>query len=205
MTKDNNLLGKFHLDDIPLMPRGKPQIVVTYDLDANGTLTVSAKETSSGKNKDITIKNDSGRLSKSDIERMIREAEEHKAEDEEQQKLVKSKSDFENYVFSMKTALDSPALQSNNANSNILDNAKKIVGESMNWLENNTLTTVEEYEKKRKELDEKLMPLMAELQKNAPQQPDMSGMGGMPDMSGMNMGMNNNDDQDAGPDIEEVD
>jgi heat shock protein 1/8 len=215
MTKDNNLLGKFHLDDIPPMPRGKPEIVVTYDIDANGTLNVSAQEKSSGKNKDITIKNDSGRLSKSDIDRMIREAEEHKAEDEEQQKLVKSKSDFENYVFNMKSALDSPGLQSNNADSSVLDNAKKIVGESLNWLENNTLTTVEEYETKRKELDEKLMPLMAELQKNAQQpgmsgMPNMSGMDGMPNMSGMggmpNMsGMGNMGNNDAGPDIEEID
>merc|ERR1712100_934653 len=82
LTKDNNALGKFHLDGIPPMPRGRPQIVVTYDIDANGILNVTAKETSTGKENKIQIKNESGRLSQADIDRMVHEAEAHKAEDE---------------------------------------------------------------------------------------------------------------------------
>merc|ERR1719436_1169067 len=83
MTKDNNLLGKFQLSGIPPMPRGRPQIVVTYDIDANGILNVTAKETSTGRENKIQIKNESGRLSQADIDRMVSEAEAHKAEDDE--------------------------------------------------------------------------------------------------------------------------
>merc|ERR1711861_88762 len=82
MTKDNNLLGKFHLDGIPAMPRGVPQIEVTYDIDANGILNVSAVEKSTGKENKITITNDKGRLSKEEVERMVAEAEKYKQEDE---------------------------------------------------------------------------------------------------------------------------
>merc|ERR1719267_179534 len=82
MTKDNNLLGKFNLEGIPPMPRGVPQIDVTFDIDANGILNVSALEKSTGKQNKITITNDKGRLSKDEIERMVEEAEKYKAEDE---------------------------------------------------------------------------------------------------------------------------
>ena len=82
MTKDNNLLGKFNLDGIPPMPRGQPQIEVTFDIDANGILNVSAVEKSTGKEQKITIKNDKGRLSQDEIDRMVDEAERYKAEDE---------------------------------------------------------------------------------------------------------------------------
>jgi heat shock protein 1/8 len=196
MTKYNNQLGKFNLDGIPPMPRGQPQIVVTYDLDANGTLTVTAKETSSGKETDIKIENDTGRLSQNDIDRIIREAEEHKAEDEEQQKRVKSKSEFENYIFSMKTALDSPSMKNPNVNSNLLNNAKNILDEYLTWLDNNSLASCDEYQEKQKELDQKLMPIMEELQKNTPS----TNMPNMPNMP--NMQNNVNIDE---PDIQEVD
>merc|ERR1712072_550622 len=99
MTKDNNLLGKFHLDGIPPMPRGVPQIVVTYDIDANGILNVSAKETSTGKDAHIQIKNESNRLSQSDIDRMVNEAEQFKAEDESMKVRIEAKNGLENYVY----------------------------------------------------------------------------------------------------------
>merc|ERR1711963_1111468 len=90
MTKDNNLLGKFHLDGIPPGPRGVPQIEVTYDLDANAILNVSAVEKSTGKENKITITNDSSRLSKEEIERMVQEAEKYKAEDDANKNRVES-------------------------------------------------------------------------------------------------------------------
>ena len=198
-TKNNNLLGKFHLDGFPPMARGKPQIVVSYDLDANGTLTVTAKETSSGKMQDIKIKNDSGRLSKADIDRMLREAEEHRAEDEEQQKRIKSKSELENYVYGMKSALDSPGLEK--SESTVLEQAKTLVQEAMTWLDNNPSSPVEDYEAKKKEFDEKLMPLMTELQKNASPNEDS----GMPGMGMPGMGPSTQDEEEEGPSIEEVD
>merc|ERR1712046_532886 len=92
MTKDNNLLGKFNLDGIPPMPRGQPQIEVTFDVDANGILNVSAVEKSTGKEQKITITNDKERLSQEDIERMVADAEKYKAEDEEHRLMIEKKN-----------------------------------------------------------------------------------------------------------------
>ena len=91
MTKDNNLLGKFELTGIPPAPRGVPQIEVTFDVDANGILNVSAVDKSTGKENKITITNDKGRLSKEDIERMVNEAEKYKEEDKAAQERVQAK------------------------------------------------------------------------------------------------------------------
>jgi len=99
MTKDNNLLGKFHLDGIPPMPRGVPQIEVTYDIDANGILNVSAIEKSTGRENKITITNDKGRLSKDEVERMVAEAEKYKAEDEANASRIQAKNGLENYCY----------------------------------------------------------------------------------------------------------
>merc|ERR1712093_7295 len=105
MTKDNNLLGKFNLDGIPPMPRGQPQIEVTFDIDANGILNVSAVEKSTGKEQKITIKNDKGRLSQDEIDRMVDEAERYKAEDEANRVRVEAKNSLENYCYSMKNTM----------------------------------------------------------------------------------------------------
>merc|ERR1712205_183250 len=102
MTKDNNLLGKFHLDGIPPMPRGVPQIEVTYDIDANGILNVTAVEKSTGKERKITITNDKGRLSKEVIEKMVEEAEKYKSEDETNKNRIEAKNGLENYAYNMK-------------------------------------------------------------------------------------------------------
>merc|ERR1712070_836930 len=97
MTKDNNLLGKFNLEGIPPAPRGTPQIEVTFDLDANGILNVSAMDKASGKNEKITITNDKGRLSKEEIERMVHEAEKYKDEDDKIKNRVEKKNGLESY------------------------------------------------------------------------------------------------------------
>merc|ERR1712159_285005 len=102
MTKYDNLLGKFHLDGIPPMPRGQPQIEVTYDIDANGILNVSAVEKSTGRENKITITNDKGRLSSEEVERMVAEAEKYKAEDEANASRIQAKNGLENYCYSMK-------------------------------------------------------------------------------------------------------
>merc|ERR1712071_131906 len=105
MTKDNNILGKFELSGIPPAPRGVPQIEVTFDVDANGILNVSAVDTSTGKSEAITITNDKGRLSKDDIERMVNEAEKYKAEDEAYKGKVEAKNALEGYVFNIRNTL----------------------------------------------------------------------------------------------------
>lgn len=102
MTKDNNLLGTFNLTGIPPAPRGVPKIEVTFDLDANGILNVSAKDSSTGKLERITITNDKGRLSKEDIDRMLSEAEKYKAEDEKQKERIAARNQLEGYIFSAK-------------------------------------------------------------------------------------------------------
>jgi L1 cell adhesion molecule like protein len=105
LTKDNTLLGKFQLDDIPQMPRGQPQIEVVFDMDANGILNVSASEKSSGKMNKITITNDKGRLSKEDIERMIEEAEKYKDQDEKIQSRIESKNSLDAFLFQTRSNL----------------------------------------------------------------------------------------------------
>jgi L1 cell adhesion molecule like protein len=104
-TKDNNILGKFELTGIPPAPRGEPQIEVTFDIDANGILNVSASEKSTGKSSKITITNDKGRLSKEDIERMVEEAEKFKNEDEKTRLKIEAKNSLENYTYNIKNTI----------------------------------------------------------------------------------------------------
>jgi len=106
MTKDNNLLGTFNLTGIPPAPRGVPKVEVTFDLDANGILNVSAKEISTGKSERITIKNDKGRLSKEDIDKMLKEAEMYRQEDEKQKERVTARNQLESYAFGVKQAVE---------------------------------------------------------------------------------------------------
>merc|ERR1712159_85842 len=120
MTKYNNLLGKFHLDGIPPMPRGVPQIQVTYDIDANGILNVSAKETSKGIENKIQIKNESGRLSKAEVDRMVAEAEKYKSEDEANTKRIGAKNKFENYIYGVRNTINDSKMEGK------IDDADKI-------------------------------------------------------------------------------
>jgi L1 cell adhesion molecule like protein len=108
MTKDCHLLGTFDLSGIPPAPRGVPQIEVTFDIDANGILNVGAEEKGTGKKNQITITNDKGRLSKSDIERMVKDAAKYEAEDKDQRDRVEAKNGLENYAYSMKNTINDP-------------------------------------------------------------------------------------------------
>ena len=101
MGKDKSLLGQLELSGVPPASREVPQIEVTFDIDANGILNVTAKDKGSGKDKKITIKNDKGRLSKEEVEKMINEAEKYKEEDDKQRERINAKNVFENYVFQM--------------------------------------------------------------------------------------------------------
>merc|ERR1712135_238812 len=139
MTKDNNLLGKFELTGIPPAPRGVPQIEVTFDIDANGILNVSACDKSTGKENKITITNDKGRLSKEDIEKMVNDAEKYKAEDEAQRDKISAKNGLESYCFNMKTTVEDEKLK-DKISAEEKETIVKKCDEIMKWLDANQLS-----------------------------------------------------------------
>jgi L1 cell adhesion molecule like protein len=173
MTKDNNLLGKFELTGIPPAPRGVPQIEVTFDIDANGILNVSAVDKSTGKQNKITITNDKGRLSKDEIERMVKEAEEYKQDDEKQRDRIAAKNSLESYAFNMKSTVEDEKLKDKISEADrktILDKCQDLI----KWLDANQLAEKEEYEHKQKEVEAVCTPIITKLYQSA------GGAGGMP-------------------------
>ena len=171
MTKDNNHLGKFNLEGIPPAPRGVPQIEVTFDIDANGILNVSAQDKGTGKHSKITITNDKGRLSKEDIEKMVADAEKFKGEDEVIKKRVEAKNGLENYCYSMKNSLTDEKLKEKFTD----DDKKQIeegIQEALKWIEENQTSEAEEYEKRQKDLEAKFNPIMMRIYQAAGGAPD---------------------------------
>jgi len=182
MTRDNNLLGKFELTGIPPAPRGVPQIEVTFDIDANGILNVSACDKSTGKENKITITNDKGRLSKEDIEKMVNDAEKYKAEDEAQRDKISAKNGLESYCFNMKTTVEDEKLK-DKISAEEKETIVKKCDEIMKWLDANQLAEKEEFDDKQKELEGVCNPIITKLYQGAGGMPDMSGGmpgGGMP-------------------------
>jgi L1 cell adhesion molecule like protein len=161
-TKDNNLLGKFELSGIPPAPRGVPQIEVTFDIDANGILNVSAADKTTGKSNRITITNDKGRLSKDEIDRMVSEAEKYKKEDEEAASRISAKNGLESYAYNLRNSLQDEKLASKfePADKEKLD---KSVQEAIQWLDASQEASKEEYEEKQKELEQIANPIMQKL------------------------------------------
>merc|ERR1711959_339917 len=178
MTKDNNLLGKFHLDGIPPAPRGVPQIEVTFDIDANGILNVNAEDESTGKSQKITITNDKGRLSKEEIEKMVQDAEKFKAEDEATKNKVEAKNGFENYCFQMKNTLNEEKLKEAFTDED-KTTIQSTADEGLQWLEGNQDAEADVIEGKKKELEAKFNPIMMRVYQ-ATGGAGMPGMGGMP-------------------------
>uniref|UniRef100_A0A671NJ44 Heat shock protein family A (Hsp70) member 8 n=1 Tax=Sinocyclocheilus anshuiensis TaxID=1608454 RepID=A0A671NJ44_9TELE len=186
MTKDNNLLGKFELTGIPPALRGVPQIEVTFDIDANGIMNVSAVDKSTGKENKITITNDKGRLSKEDIERMVQEAEKYKAEDDVQREKVAAKNGLESYAFNMKSTVEDEKL-------------KGKISDEDNWLDKNQTAEKDEFEHQQKELEKVCNPIITKLYQSTGGMPE--GMpGGFPGAGGAPGGGGS-----SGPTIEEVD
>merc|ERR1719427_2210981 len=206
MSKDNHNLGKFDLTGIPPAPRGVPQIEVTFDIDANGILNVSAADKSTGKQNKITITNDKGRLSKEEIERMVNDAEKFKAEDDKQKDRVSAKNDLESYCFNMKTTLDDDKVKDKISE----DDMKTITDkcdEAIKWLDANQLAEIDEFKDKQKEVEGVCNPIITKLYQDAGGMPggmpEMGGMGGvMPGAGGAGAGAGAGG---AGPTIEEVD
>lgn len=145
----NRKLGSFNLEGIPPMPRGQPQIEVTFSLDANSILNVSAIEKSSGNTKNIEIKQDDNKLSKEDIDKMIEEAEKFKKEDEEKANNIKARNKLETLLYDRKNTIE-------NENSEIKEKLMPIVDEGISWLDNNNEATTERYEELINEFNQKL-------------------------------------------------
>ena len=162
MTRDNHLLGKFDLTGIPPAPRGTPQIEVTFDVDANGILNVSAVEKGSGKIEKITITNDKGRLSNEEIERMVNDAEKFKDEDDKQKDRISAKNGLESYIFNLKSSLDNDQIKSKLSLDEV-STANTTLDAALKWLDANQLAEKEEFEDKQKELETMSRPLMSKI------------------------------------------
>jgi L1 cell adhesion molecule like protein len=190
-TKDNNKLGEFNLNGIPPMPRGIPQIEITYDVDANGILNVSAVEKSSGKSEKITVTNDKGRLSKEEVDRMIAEAEKYKEEDKEAREKVDARNSLESYSYQVKNSLTDEKLKDKFTEEDKTSVNEK-ADEVITWLDNNHDASKEEYDAKYKELETLFNPIMSKAYTS-----------GMP--QGQGGGMPGGMDTETGPSVEEVD
>ena len=161
MTKDNNLLGRFELSGIPPAPRGVPKIEVTFDIDANGILHVTAKDESTGKSNNIRIENHRGRLTQADIDRMVNDAQKYKEEDDKQRERIGARNHLEQSVFAYKQAVEDAA--EGKLTEEDKETVKSKCEEMMKWLDNNTMAEKDEYEYQEKELQKTCGPVMTKL------------------------------------------
>jgi L1 cell adhesion molecule like protein len=164
-TRDCNLLGKFQLEGIPPMPRGVPQIEVTFDVDANGILNVSAAEKSTGKSQKITITNDKGRLSKDEVERLVQEAAKHEAEDKALFERVEAKNQLESYLYNARNSLNEEKVKEKLGEE--ATTALATVEEGISWLGDHQEEGKEVYADKQKEYTDKIQPTMMKLYQDA--------------------------------------
>lgn len=174
MTKDNNLLGKFELTGIPPAPRGQPQIEVTFELDANGILRVSAADKATSKIESITINNDQGRLSQDEIDRMILEAEKYAEEDKATKSKIEGANGLENYAFNLKNQVNDEDGLGGKIDEDDKEALLEAVKEALDWLEENRKTAdAEEFDEQKQKLSDVAYPITSKL--------NQGGAGGMPD------------------------
>lgn len=156
-TKDNRHMGQFELTGIPAAPRGVPQIEVSFDIDTNGILNVSAMDKGTGKSQKITIANDSGRISKEDIERMVQEAERYKQDDEKARARVDAKNELESYLFSMKSSTSDENMKLDEQTKTKIN---EIVQTKLDWMESNQTASTEELNDVKKETQDIITKLI---------------------------------------------
>ncbi|KAI7331623.1 Heat shock 70 kDa protein, partial [Hortaea werneckii] len=197
-TKDNNLMGKFELTGIPPAPRGVPQIEVTFDLDANGIMNVSALEKGTGKTNKIVITNDKGRLSKEEIERMLAEAEKYKEEDEAEAARIQAKNGLESYAYSLKNTIQDEKV-SEKIEAGEKEKLQAKIDETVSWIDDNQTATKDEYESQQKELEGVANPIMVKIYGQGAEGGMPGGAGGAGAAPGGGQG------GDDGPTVEEVD
>lgn len=212
LTAHNNLLGQFELTNLPPMPRGVPKIVVKFSLDANGILQVSATEESTGKTSNVTIKNDKGRLSQEEIDRMLKDAERYAEDDKKVRERIEAKNSLENYVYSVKNSVSEETVKTKLSEGD-LATINTTVTDTIKWLEENGDQDKDTFEKKQKEVTDVISPLMAKLYASGPGM-GPGGMGNMtPEMmaemmkqyGGANPGQGQGPSPGSGPSVQEVD
>ncbi|GAA5808279.1 hypothetical protein MFLAVUS_001669 [Mucor flavus] len=163
LTKDNNILGKFELNGIAPAPRGVPQVEVTFEIDANGILKVSASDKASGKSESITITNDKGRLSEEDIERMVKEAEEFAEEDKAIRDRTESKNKLENYIYTVKGQLGEDGALGTKISADDKETIEDAIKDKLAWIDENPTALQEDYDEKREELESVINPITTKL------------------------------------------
>jgi len=167
MTKDNHLLGKFDLTNIPPAPRGVPQIEVTFEIDANGILQVSAEDKGTGNKEKITITNDQNRLTPEDIERMINDAEKFADEDAKLKGRVEARNELESYAYSLKNQIGDKEKLGGKLSDEEKEKIEEIVNEKISWLEENQEAEAEELKAQKKEMEDIIQPIIAKLYQDA--------------------------------------
>jgi heat shock protein 5 len=172
MTKDNNLLGKFELTGIPPAPRGIPQIEVTFEIDANGIMKVSAADKGTGKSESITITNDKGRLSKEEIDRMVEEAEQFAEEDKIQKERIEARNQLENFAYTIRNQITEDGELSKKISDDDKTTIKDAVKKVEDWLtEHSNSATKEDFDEKREELQSVVNPITTKLYADNPPPP----------------------------------
>jgi len=167
MTKDNHLLGKFDLNNIPPAPRGVPQIEVTFEIDANGILNVGAEDKGTGKSEKITITNDKGRLTQEEIERMISEAEEYADEDKALKEKVDARNQLETYCYNMKNSVSDADKLADKLEEEDKTSIEEAVTEALEWMDDNPNADKEEYDEKLKEVEGICNPIVSKVYASA--------------------------------------
>jgi len=163
MTKDNHLLGKFDLNNIPPAPRGVPQIEVTFEIDANGILQVSAEDKGTGNKEKITITNDQNRLTPEDIEKMINDAEKFADEDAKLKGKVEARNELESYAYSLKNQIGDKEKLGGKLSDEEKEKIEEVVNEKIKWLEENQEADVDEFKAQKKEMEDIVQPIIAKL------------------------------------------
>jgi len=163
MTKDNHLLGKFDITGIPPAPRGVPQIEVTFEIDANGIMVVSAEDKGTGNKEKITITNDNNRLSPEDIERMINDAEKFAEEDAALKGKVEARNELESYAYSLKNQLSDKEKLGGKLSEDEQSKIEEVINEKIKWLEENTDASAEDLKAQKKEMEDIVQPIIAKL------------------------------------------
>jgi heat shock protein 5 len=167
MTKDNHLLGKFDLTGIPPAPRGVPQIEVTFEVDVNGILKVSAEDKGTGNKNNIVINNNQNRLSPEEIDRMIKDAEKFADEDKKVKEKVEAKNELESYVYSLKNQLGDKEKLGGKLSEDEKEKITTAVEEKIKWLESNANAEVDDFKTQKKELEEVVNPIITKFYQNS--------------------------------------